>query len=64
MSERDLANVLRIRSDAIKVTARSSYDHALREVMYQTAFTFDEAAAEIERLRRIIRELGGNHHTN
>ena len=63
MSERDLAKVLRIRSDMIKQVSKTSYDVKLREVMLQTAFTFDEAAAEIERLRARIAELETNSHT-
>lgn len=58
MSEtRDFAAVLRLRSNAIKAIARESYDHNLREVMYQTAFVLAEAAAEIEALRARITQL-------
>lgn len=59
----DIAARLRLRADAIKTVARQSYDVKLRDVMHQTAQNFEEAAAEIERLRRVIFELGGNSHT-
>lgn len=57
MSERDLAKVLLLRSEGIRAVAYQTYDQKMREVMYQTAHTFDEAAAEINRLRSRIDEL-------
>ena len=60
---RDLAATLRLRAEHIKYVARQSYDTKMRGVMFQTAHNFEEAADEIERLRRIIYELGGNDHT-
>lgn len=59
--ERDFAAVLRLRSKAIKAVAIQSYNQPLREVMYQTAFVLDEAAAEIEALRARIAELAPNN---
>ena len=60
MSQRNMAPTLRLRSAAIKDAAQQSYDFKLREVMYQTAFTFDKAADDIERLQARVDELEGN----
>jgi hypothetical protein len=57
VSERDLARVLLVRAEAVKAVAYQSYDQAMREAMYKTAHTFEEAAAEIGRLRARIAEL-------
>ena len=63
MSQRNMAHTLRLRSAAIKEVARQSYEFGLREVMYQTAFTFDKAADDIERLQARVDELEGNIRT-
>lgn len=61
MSERDLAKVLLLRAEGIKAVAYQTYDQAMREIMYKTAHTFEEAAAEIARLRARITELELNN---
>lgn len=55
--QRDLAKVLRLRAEGVKAVAYQTYDRDMREVMYKTAHTFEEGAAEIERLRARIAEL-------
>jgi len=57
---RDLAAVLRLRAGVIKEIARETYNVKMREVMWQTAFVFGEAAAEIESLRSQLAEAKAN----